>query len=79
MLYYFGGIVAYYMLYSLCALIFKHKVGFVVSIIFMTVAGICSAVMSSCFVTLVGAIVGGLLVGFIKKIQIRSHKDSVDQ
>lgn len=66
-----GGAIVFYLIYLVFALIFKHKIGFIISTILALAGGIATTVASGTVFLLLSSIVGALIVYFVKALHIR--------
>ena len=71
-----GGVIGFYLIYLILALIFKHKVGLIVATVLCVIAGICAAVYRRDPQTLLSVMIGAPLVVMVKPIQIRNGRNS---
>ena len=71
-----GGIIGFYLIYLILALIFKHKVGLIVATVLCVIAGICAAVYRRDPQTLLSVMIGAPIVVMAKPIQIRNGRNS---
>lgn len=70
----FGAIIGFYILYAIIAAISKHEIGLIIAGIIGVIAGIFAGVARGDYITLIGSIIGVLLVAFTVPIQIKSKK-----
>lgn len=71
-----GGVIGFYLIYLILALIFKHKVGLIVATVLCVIAGICAAVYRRDPQTLLSVMIGAPIVVMAKPIQIRNGRNS---
>ncbi len=75
MAYLIGYMLGFYLLYALLALCFKHKIGFIVSVIIGAIIGITNLVINQNFFPIIAITIASLLIFFVPKMQIKSKKD----
>ena len=71
-----GGVIGFYLIYLILALIFKHKVGLIVATVLCVIAGICAAVYRRDPQTLLSVMIGAPIVVMARPIQIRNGRNS---
>lgn len=71
-----GGVIGFYLIYLILALIFKHKIGLIVATVLCVIAGICAAVYRRDPQTLLSVMIGAPIVVMAKPIQIRNGRNS---
>ncbi len=72
-----GAGIAFWILYSLIALVGKHKIAIITTTSLGFIAGISSIVARGSYITLIGTIIGLVCVLTIIPIQIRSQKKEI--
>ena len=71
-----GGVIGFYLIYLILALIFKHKVGLIVATVLCVNAGIFAAIYRRDPQTLLSVMIGAPIVVMAKPIQIRNGRNS---
>lgn len=71
-----GGVIGFYLIYLILALIFKHKIGLIVVTVLCVIAGICAAIYRGDPQTLLSVMIGAPIVVMAKPIQIRNGRNS---
>lgn len=68
-----GYIVGVWLIYALLALVFKHKIGLVVSAVLFVFSGIMQAIYGN-GISLILSIIAVCIIGFVPPIQVRSER-----
>ena len=74
MAYILGGAFGYWVLYALFALIFRHKVGFIIASVMVWGTSIIQLAVNGEYRSLISAIIWTLCVLLIKQIQVRKSE-----
>lgn len=69
-----GYIVGVWLIYALLALIFKHKIGLVVSAALYIFIGILNVISENGVISLISSIIAICIIGFVPPIQVRSKR-----
>ncbi len=73
-----GSIIGFYLVYLLFALVFRHKIGLIIAFILTVIAGVLAIVYRQDPQTLLGALIGAVIVLGVDPIKIRNKGKNSD-
>ncbi len=69
-----GHTIGVWLIYALLALVFKHKIGLVVSSVLFIFIGIANVISDNGGISLLSSIIALCIIGFVPPIQVRSKR-----
>lgn len=71
--YFLGGAIVFYMIYLICALIFKHQIGFIIATFLSVIMSIGIMIGSGNVFSLISMIIVAVIVWFVMPLHIRDE------